>query len=30
VQGLLLAGTAPIGDFRPILDSIYAARTESR
>ena len=27
VQGLLLAGSAPISDFRPILDSIYAART---
>ena len=30
VQGLLLAGTAPIGDFRPILDSIYASRSERR
>jgi len=30
VQGLLLAGSAPIGDFRPILDSIYAARTTRR
>ncbi len=30
VQGLLLAGTAPIGNFRPILDSIYAARSERR
>lgn len=27
VQGLLLAGTAPIENFRPILDSIYAQRT---
>jgi protein-disulfide isomerase len=27
VQGLLLAGSAPIADFRPILDSIYTART---
>lgn len=26
VQGALLAGTAPIEAFRPILDSIYAAR----
>ncbi|MBI2403023.1 MAG: DsbA family protein [Gemmatimonadetes bacterium] len=30
VQGLLMAGTAPIGQLRPILDSIYAARTEKR
>lgn len=30
VQGVLLAGTAPIEQFRPILDSIYAARTEKR
>jgi len=27
VQGLLLAGSAPIAEFRPILDSIYTART---
>lgn len=27
VQGLLLVGTAPIENFRPILDSIYASRT---
>ncbi len=26
VQGVLLAGTAPIENFRPILDSLYAAR----
>lgn len=26
VQGMVLAGTAPIEAFRPILDSIYAAR----
>jgi protein-disulfide isomerase len=26
VQGVLLAGTAPIENFRPILDSMYAAR----
>lgn len=28
VQGVLLPGTAPIQDFRPILDSMYAARTQ--
>ena len=27
VQGLLLAGTAPIENFRPILDSLYASRS---
>ncbi len=27
VQGVLLAGTAPIEKFRPILDSMYATRT---
>jgi protein-disulfide isomerase len=27
VQGALLAGTAPIAEWRPILDSIYRART---
>jgi len=30
VQGLLLTGSAPIADFRPILDSIYAARIDKR
>lgn len=30
VQGVLLAGTAPIENWRPILDSLYKARTTTR